>query len=70
MNVEDIYNALTDRETLDKLLKQGLAEEYQKYKDDIVEFFMGIKDHVRMQDLKFSNPEIDSYVNYYQGPGY
>jgi hypothetical protein len=53
MNVEDIYNALTEVETLDKLLQQGLDEEHLKYKDEIVEFFMSIKDRVRMEDLTF-----------------
>ena len=52
-NVEDVYNALTDRETFDKLLQQGLDEEHQKYKDEIVEFFMSIKDKVRIEDLTF-----------------
>jgi hypothetical protein len=56
MNVEDIYNALTDRKTLDKLLQQGLDEEHLKYKDEIVEFFMSIKDRVRMEDLTFYKP--------------
>jgi hypothetical protein len=55
-NVEDIYNALTDRETLDKLLQQGLDEEHLKYKDEIVEFFMSIKDNIRMEDLTFYKP--------------
>jgi hypothetical protein len=41
---DDIYHALTDRETLDKLLEQGLDEEHQKDKDNIVEFCMSIKD--------------------------
>jgi hypothetical protein len=52
-NLEDVYNALTDRETFDKLLQQGLDEEHQKYKNEIVEFFMGIKDKVRIEDLTF-----------------
>lgn len=55
-NVEDIYNALTDRETLDKLLRQDLDEEHLKYKDEIVEFFMSIKDNIRMEDLAFYRP--------------
>jgi hypothetical protein len=38
-NVQDTYHALTDRETLDKLLQQGLDEENQKYKDGLVKFF-------------------------------
>jgi hypothetical protein len=52
-NRQDVYNALTDRETFDKLLQQGLDEENQKYKNKIVEFFMGIKDRVRIEDLTF-----------------
>jgi hypothetical protein len=52
-NRQDVYNALTDRETFDKLLRQGLNEEHQKYKDEIVEFFMAIKDKVRIEDLTF-----------------
>ena len=55
-NVEDIYNALTDRETFDKLLQQGLDEGRLKYKDEIAEFFMSIKDKVRMEDLTFYKP--------------
>lgn len=48
-----MYKALTDRETLDAILQQGLDEEHQKYKDKIVEFFMSIKDKVRIDDLTF-----------------
>jgi hypothetical protein len=47
---DDIYHALTDRETLDKLLEQGLDEEHQKYKDDIVEFLISIKDFIQKED--------------------
>jgi hypothetical protein len=43
-SLDDIYHTLTDRETLDKVLEQGLDEEHQKYKDKIVKFCMGIKD--------------------------
>ena len=50
-NTYDIYRALTDRDTLDKVLDQELDEEYQKYKDDIVNFFMIIKDSIRKEDL-------------------
>ena len=52
-NLEDIHNALTNRETLDKLLQQELNEEHLKYKDGMVEFFMSIKDNIRMEDLTF-----------------
>jgi hypothetical protein len=30
-NVQDMYNALTDRETLNKVLQQALDEKHQKY---------------------------------------
>lgn len=55
-NVEDIYVALTDRETLDKLLQQELGEESLDYRDEIVEFFMSIRDTVRMEDLAYHKP--------------
>jgi hypothetical protein len=56
MNVEDVYNALTDRETIDKLLQQALDENRLKYKEEIVEFFMSIKDYTRIEDLTFYKP--------------
>lgn len=34
---------LTDRETFDVIMQQGLDEEHQKGKDKVVEFFMDIK---------------------------
>lgn len=37
----------------DKLMQQGLEKEHQKYRNEIVEFFMGIKDKVRIEDLTF-----------------
>jgi len=46
-----VYNALTDRDAFDKLLQQGLHEEYRQYNDKIVEFTMRIKDKVRIEDL-------------------
>ena len=55
-NVQDVYNALTDRETLNKVLEQGLEEEYQQYKDQLVDFFMSIKDKVRIEDLRVYEP--------------
>jgi hypothetical protein len=54
-NLEDIYNALTYRETLDNLLQQELDEELLKYKD-VIDFFMSIKETVRMEDLTFYKP--------------
>jgi hypothetical protein len=55
-SVEDIYHALTNRETLDKLLEHDLNEEQLKYKDDIVGFFMSIKDDIRIEDLTYHKP--------------
>ena len=55
-NLDDNYNALTDREKFDKLLQQGLDEKYLKRKDELVEFFMSIKDNVRIEDLTFYEP--------------
>ncbi len=53
INRQDVYNALTNRGTLDAVLQQGLDKEYQKYKHKIVELFMSIKDKVRIEDLTF-----------------
>jgi hypothetical protein len=50
-NVQDVYNVLTYKATFDKLLQQGLEKEYRKYKDQRMEFFMSIKDKVRIEDL-------------------
>jgi hypothetical protein len=50
-NAQDVYNVLTVRETLDKILEQGLDEENLKHKDVILNFFMSIKDKVRIEDL-------------------
>ena len=55
-NLEDIYNALTDRETLDKVLQQELEGELLKYKDGMIELFMSIKESIRMEDLTFYKP--------------
>jgi hypothetical protein len=42
----DISHALTDRETLGKVLEQGLDEEHQKYREKIMEFCLSIKDSI------------------------
>jgi hypothetical protein len=55
-NVKDVYNALIDRDTFDKLLQQGLDEEYQEYKDELIDFFISIKNKVRMEDLIVYEP--------------
>jgi hypothetical protein len=62
-NRDDIYHALTDRETLDKVLEQGLDKEHQKYKEKIVEFCMSIKDCILKEG---GDNACASYRNDYQ----
>jgi hypothetical protein len=59
-NEEDVYNTLTNRQMLDKVLEQGLDEEFRKFKDSLVEFFMTIKDSVRIEDLDVRPPVFKS----------
>ena len=54
-NVEDVYQVLTNKETLEKMLEQGLKEEHKQYKDSIVEFFMNMKDRIKLEDLRFTS---------------
>ena len=53
ISVEDVYHVLTDKETLEKVLQQGLKEEHRQYKDNIVVFFMNMKDRIKVNDLRF-----------------
>lgn len=52
-SVEYVYHALTERETLEKVLKQGLKEEHKQYKDGIIEFLTNMKDRIKAEDLTF-----------------
>jgi hypothetical protein len=61
-NVQDVYSGLTDREKFDKLLQQGLGEKYQQCKDQIVEFFMNIKDKIKIEDLTLYEPIFTSNI--------
>ena len=47
----DAYEALTNKETLEKVLHQGLKEEHIQYKDKIVELFTNMKDRIKAEDL-------------------
>jgi hypothetical protein len=47
----DTYQVLTNKETLEKVLQQGLKEEHVQYKDKIVEFFVNMKDRIKVEDL-------------------
>jgi hypothetical protein len=61
-NVQDVYNALTDRETLNKILEQGLEKEYQRYRSEIVDLFMRIKDKINIEDLTLYEPIFTSNI--------
>jgi hypothetical protein len=50
-SVEDVYHALTERETLEKVLQQGLKDEHKQYKDEIVEFLLKMKNRTKVNDL-------------------
>jgi hypothetical protein len=47
----DAYQVLTDRETLEMILQQGLKEEHMQYKDKIVKLFVTMKDRMKVEDL-------------------
>lgn len=51
--MKDIYHALTDKDTLDKILEQGLKEKHRQYKYKIIEFLGNIKDRIKLEDLTF-----------------
>ena len=48
----DAYHALTNRETLEVVLQQGLKEEHMRYKDSILDILTNMKDKIRMEDLR------------------
>jgi hypothetical protein len=50
-SAEDVYQVLTNKETLEMVLQQGLKEEHKQYKDRIVELFMNMKDRIKVEDL-------------------
>ena len=51
-SAEDVYKVLTDKETLGKVLNQGLKENHKQYKAKIIEFFVNIKDRIKVEDLR------------------
>jgi hypothetical protein len=58
-NVQYVYNALTDRETLNKVLEQGLHdEEYRLHREELVNLFMSLKekDKIKIEDLALYEP--------------
>jgi hypothetical protein len=51
-NVDDVFAALKDGDTLAKVLVQGLEEQYLSRKEPIVKLFMSIKDKIKKEDLR------------------
>jgi hypothetical protein len=51
-NVDDVYAALKDGDTLAKVLEQGLEEQCLSSKESIVKWFMRIKDKIKKEDLR------------------
>ena len=62
-NRDDIYHALKDRETLDNVLEQGLHEEHQKYKDEIVKFYMSIRSSIQKDSFNGQNSDATYNAN-------
>jgi hypothetical protein len=50
-NAQDVYRVLTDKEALEKVLQQGLKDEHKRYKDEIVEFLLNMKNRTKVNDL-------------------
>jgi hypothetical protein len=55
-NVDDVYAALKDGDTLAKVLEQGLEGQYLSIKESIVKWFMSIKDKIKKEDLTIHEP--------------
>jgi hypothetical protein len=51
ISAADAYQVLTNKDTLEKVLQQGLKEEHMQYKDRIVGFFTNMKDRVKVEGL-------------------
>jgi hypothetical protein len=51
-SAEDVYKVLTDKEALEKVMQQGLKEEHKQYKAKIIEFFVNMKDRIKVEDRR------------------
>jgi hypothetical protein len=51
-SAEDVYKVLTDKEALEKEMQQGLKEEHKQYKAKIIEFFVNMKDRIKVEDMR------------------
>jgi hypothetical protein len=52
-SVKDVYRVLTDEETLEIVLEEGLKVEHKQQKDKILEFLLDMKDRIKVEDLTF-----------------
>jgi hypothetical protein len=52
-NANDVYHPLTDTETLEKVLEQGLKDDHKRYKDEIAMYFINMKDRIKPEDVSF-----------------
>ena len=43
---------LKDKEALEKVMQQGLKEEHKQYKAKIIEFFVNMKDRIKVEDMR------------------
>jgi hypothetical protein len=50
-SAEDVYHVLTDKETLEKVLQQGLKDKHKQYKDEIVNFLLNMENRTKVNDL-------------------
>lgn len=50
-STKDAFHVLTNKETLEMVLQQGLKEEHMQYKERIAELFTSMKDRIKVEDL-------------------
>ena len=63
--MQDVYNTLIDRETLNKVVEQGLDDqEYQRHRDELVNLLMSLKekDKIKIEDLTLYDPIFTSNI--------
>jgi hypothetical protein len=48
----DVYHVPTNKDTLEIVLRQGLKEEHMRSEDRIVEYFINMKDKIKVEDLR------------------
>ena len=62
-NVQDVYNTLTDKEILNKVVEQLLEDkEYQLHRDELVNLLMRLKYKIKIEDLTLYDPIFTSNI--------